>query len=92
MEERAQILKKLPLFSPLDWAAVRGAVGKAEVVAVKRDNIVVQEGEPGDAFYVIESGGLHPARFQRLEVPSGSKHESFHAQPCHKNCKSVTLL
>ncbi len=54
MEEGAQILKKLPLFSPLDWAAVRSAVGKAEVVAFKQDDIVVQEGEPSDSFYVVE--------------------------------------
>ncbi len=58
MEERAKILKKLPLFSPLDWAAIRSTVGKAEVVVFKRNDVVVQEGEHGEAFYVVDSGRL----------------------------------
>ena len=58
MEERAEILKKLPLFSPLSWDAIRRAVGKAEVIAFRRDDVVIQEGEIGDAFYVVESGRL----------------------------------
>ena len=58
MEERAEILKKLPLFSPLSWEAIRRTVGKAEVIAFRRDDVVIQEGEIGDAFYVVESGRL----------------------------------
>lgn len=57
-KERTKILRKLPLFSQMSWAALRNAVSKAEVIACKHDDVVVQEGDESDAFYVVESGRL----------------------------------
>ena len=52
------ILKKVPLFSELnndELEAVRGIVTTYEV---SKKNIVVQEGEPGDAMYIILDGSV----------------------------------
>lgn len=64
-EERTKVLSKLPLFSQMSWAAIRSTVGNAAVLGFKHDDVVIQEGEVGDAIYVVESGRLQA--YTRLE-------------------------
>jgi CRP/FNR family transcriptional regulator/CRP/FNR family cyclic AMP-dependent transcriptional regulator len=52
----APVLASLPLFSRLGKRQLRKIAGLAQFVEFTEGDVVVQAGEPGDAFYVILSG------------------------------------
>lgn len=54
--EGLPLLRTVPLFSPLEpqrLEAIARQLGRREVAA---GEVVIQEGEPGDRFYIVESG------------------------------------
>ena len=53
-----QLLKKVPLFASLDSGTVAGLAGKFEKKKLKPNEVLFQQGDPGDAFYVIVEGAV----------------------------------
>ena len=58
MESKLQILESVLLLATCGEEALRGLAEKAEFVTLKKDELVVREGEKSDAFYVVVSGRL----------------------------------
>jgi CRP/FNR family cyclic AMP-dependent transcriptional regulator len=52
----ADVLARLPLFSRVSKRHLRKVAGLAELAEFAGGDIVIQAGEPGDAFYLIVSG------------------------------------
>jgi predicted MFS family arabinose efflux permease len=52
------LLRRMPLFAPLEPKALEAIVGQLVRVEVPAGVAVIREGEEGDRFYVIESGAL----------------------------------
>lgn len=54
--DEIEVLKQIPLFSKLDDTELRGvrAIMRSETFAPGR--VIIRQGEPGDTFYVIQSG------------------------------------
>jgi CRP/FNR family cyclic AMP-dependent transcriptional regulator len=52
----AEVLACLPLFARLSKRQLRKIAGLAKFTEFARGDVVIQTGEPGDAFYVILSG------------------------------------
>jgi MFS family permease len=61
------LLRRMPLFAPLEPKALEAIVGQLLRVEVPAGETVIREGEEGDRFYVIESGAL-VATFQDREL------------------------
>ncbi len=49
-------LKAVPIFAGLEDRAIALVIERARRVAAKAGEVIVTEGEPGNTFYVIESG------------------------------------
>jgi NTE family protein len=58
MEGKLQILESVPLLATCHRWALAGLARHAEFVTLKKDEMVVREGEKGDGFYVVVSGRL----------------------------------
>jgi CRP-like cAMP-binding protein len=56
--DRIALLRSLPLFAPLSRFSLEHIARRAAAVAVDPGGVVVRQGEPGDLFYVVESGEL----------------------------------
>ena len=56
--DRIALLRSLPLFAPLSRVSLDHIARRAAAVAVDSGGVVVRQGEPGDLFYVVESGEL----------------------------------
>lgn len=61
------VLKKVPLFAPLGSDEVREIVTRTKVVQVEPGAEVFQEGQPGDAMYVVVVGEVEIIK----PVPTG---------------------
>ena len=64
--EGVELLYGVPLFQPLRRPMVEQLAGRLERVTVPAGEVVVQEGEVGDLFYVIESGALDASHDGRV--------------------------
>ena len=60
-ERPYRVLRALPLFAPLPLATVETVALRARELQVRAGEVVIREGEPGEAFYAIEEGVLDPA-------------------------------
>jgi MFS family permease len=60
-ERPYRVLRALPLFAPLPLVTVETVALRATEVRVRSGEVVITEGEPGEAFYAIEEGALDPA-------------------------------
>ncbi|MGD8743304.1 MAG: cyclic nucleotide-binding domain-containing protein [Granulosicoccaceae bacterium] len=49
-------LKSVRIFAGLDDDTIREMAGKATIVTAKKGDVLIREGEPGDAFYIINYG------------------------------------
>src|SRR2546426_3312708 len=58
MENKLQVLENVPLLASLGEELMKSLAEGAEIVAVKKGDLVVRENDPGDAFYIVESGRL----------------------------------
>jgi CRP-like cAMP-binding protein len=56
VRQRMELVRNSLVFRRLPWEAVEAAFERMQPVAVKAGQTVVQQGEQGDAFYIITSG------------------------------------
>jgi CRP-like cAMP-binding protein len=62
MEDRVAVLRDVPLFGDLDERAVQAVAILAHEAAAKAGEVLMLEGEPGDAFFVIIDGTVRIER------------------------------
>ena len=77
MDDKLQVLENVPLLASLGEELMKSLAERAEFIAVKKGNLVVQEHDPGDALYAVVSGRLQA--FTRL----GSGRERLFATYCN---------
>jgi len=51
-----ELLRQVPLFAPLEAKSLERVARQMGRLEVPRGRVVIHEGEPGDRFYVVESG------------------------------------
>lgn len=62
MDRKLELLKTVPLFADLDEQSLDAVGVLAREVEVPADHILMLEGEPGDAFYLIVEGTVRVER------------------------------
>ena len=65
MDDKEQLLRGIPLFADLDARAIQAVAVLAHETAFKAGDVVMLEGEPGDAFFVIVDGTVRIERGDR---------------------------
>jgi MFS family permease len=55
---RLALLRGVPIFAPLPEAQIEGLAGHLRPQRVSAGEVVVRQGDPGELFYVVESGEL----------------------------------
>jgi len=68
---RAVLLRRIPMFADFDNFELRRVVGQLESKSVQGGEIIFEQGDPGDRFYIIESGQVGVETI----APSGEKVE-----------------
>ncbi len=66
MDQKTDILARLPIFAKLDPRSMEAVGALARIVSFPADTVLVREGEPADAFYVIVTGTIHIQRQGRF--------------------------
>jgi MFS family permease len=69
-----ELIQGVPFLAVLDVAAIEGLAQAAERVEAGAGTVVIRQGEPGDAFYLVESGRLEVSvrgRPERVVVEPG---------------------
>ncbi len=80
MEDKLQVLERVPVLASLGEELMKGLAERAEFVAVRKGDLVVRENDPGDALYVVVSGRLQA--YTRLK----SGRERVFATYCDGDC------
>jgi len=62
MDRKLELLKAVPLFADLDERSLDAVGVLAREIEVPADHVLMLEGEPGDAFYVIAEGTIRVER------------------------------
>lgn len=62
MDRKLELLRSVPLFADLDAQSLDAVGVLAREVEVPADHILMLEGEPADAFYVLVDGTIHVER------------------------------
>ena len=62
MNQKAELLARLPLFSRLEPRSLEAVSVLAREVAAPAGTVLMREGEAADSFYVIVSGTVHVER------------------------------
>lgn len=62
MDERTARLSGIPMFSSLDERSLQAVTALAREVSAPAGTVLIREGEPADAFFVIVSGTVHIER------------------------------
>ena len=65
MDDKVAVLRGVPLFADLDDRAVQAVAILAHEAAFNAGDVLMLEGEPGDAFYVIVDGTVRIERGER---------------------------
>jgi CRP/FNR family cyclic AMP-dependent transcriptional regulator len=65
MDRKVEVLRDVPLFSDLDTRSLEAISVLAREVELPADQILMLEGEPGDALYVIVDGTVRIERGDR---------------------------
>ena len=65
VDDKLQILRGVPLFADLDERSLQAVAVLAREATFKAGKILMLEGEPGDAFYVIVDGTVRVERGDR---------------------------
>lgn len=58
MDQKLELLKKVPLFSELDRKGIEAVGRLTEEVDVAAGKVLMRQGDTGDAFYVIVDGTI----------------------------------
>ena len=66
LDRKAEVLREVSLFSDLDGHSLEAISVLARVVEVPAEQVLMLEGEPGDAFYVIIEGTIRIERGDRV--------------------------
>jgi MFS family permease len=53
-----ELLRAIPIFSPLSQPALEGLASRLIPIHARADEEIVRQGEPGDRFYIVASGGV----------------------------------
>ena len=86
-ERTFALLRAVPLFAPLPIARVETVAVRAGMVEHGAGATIVTEGEPGDAFYVIDSGTVH-VTLRGAPVATRGPGEFFGESPsCRGRCE-----
>ena len=62
MDEKVELLARLPLFSALDQRSMQAVAALAREVEAPAGTVLMREGEPADTFYLIVEGTVHVER------------------------------
>ena len=62
MNRTAELLARLPLFAALDERSMEAVATLAQEVSASAGTVVMREGEPADAFFLIVRGTVHIER------------------------------
>ncbi len=62
MDQKVDILARLPLFSTLDQRSMEAVATLAREIAAPAGTVLMREGEPAESFYVIVAGTVHVQR------------------------------
>ena len=62
MDQKLELLKRVPLFSELDRRGLEALAQLTEEVKVEAGRVLMREGDIGDAFYVISDGSVRVER------------------------------
>jgi CRP-like cAMP-binding protein len=65
VDDKVAVLRGVPLFADLDDRAVQAVAILAHEAAFNAGDVLMLEGEPGDAFYVIVDGTVRIERGER---------------------------
>ena len=65
MDDKVAVLRDVPLFADLDDRAIQAVAVLAHEAAFKAGDVLMLEGEPGDAFFVIVEGTVRIERGER---------------------------
>lgn len=71
IERRSKILQSISVFAGLSTEGLASAVRSLEEVDFIQDEVIIQEGDIGDAFYILESGLAAVTRAQLTNGGSG---------------------
>lgn len=66
MDQKVDLLARLPLFSALDQRSMEAVATLAREVAVPAGTVLMREGDPAESFYLIVAGTV---RVQRTGAP-----------------------
>lgn len=62
MDQKVDLLARLPLFSTLDQRSMEAVATLAREVSAPAGTVLIREGEPAESFYVIVDGTVHVQR------------------------------
>ena len=62
MEDKTAIVGRLPLFARLDPRSIEAVATLAKVVSTPAGTVLMEQGEPARAFFVIVTGTIHIER------------------------------
>jgi predicted acylesterase/phospholipase RssA/CRP-like cAMP-binding protein len=80
MEDKLQVLGNVPLLAGLGEELMKSLAERAELVSVKKGDLVVRENDPGDALFAVVSGRLQA--YTKLK----SGRERVFATYCNGDC------
>ena len=102
MEDKTAILARLPLFAKLDPRSLEAVATLAKVATKPAGTVLMEEGEPARAFYVIVTGTIHIERdgdfirsmtdggfLGEIGLIEGTKHTA--TATCATDCELVEL-
>jgi len=80
MEPQAESIISIPIFSALAREDIAKVLGKMEEIRFSPGAVIVRQGDPGDAFYLIQSGAV------QVVVDSGAGNSEIIAVLGAKDC------
>jgi len=66
-----ELLRTIPIFSPLSAPVLEGLAGRLQPVRVGAGETIVKQGDPGDRFYVVAAGEVGVAIDGRPQATQG---------------------
>jgi predicted MFS family arabinose efflux permease len=94
-ERQLELLAALPMFAPLPVTTLERLASRAEWLSIRAGDTIVEQGTPGDSFYVIASGRVDVSR-SGAEVHTLATGDAFgeiallRATPRTATCRALT--